>query len=278
MMQLKRWITAIIALPLLIALVYKGHPVLFLILICLVCVLAMREYFQIVYRNPDGNEKNIHPISGLGFPVGLMIIWAAYMDKAEWMIGILALNLILSSLFAFFIIGSDARVSRVSRVSDTLIKQTSGILYVPLLLSFLILIRNETLGIGWLFFLMAIVFSGDTFAYYGGTYLGRHKLCPLISPGKTIEGSVAGLLANVGAGYLFRDFMALPISGSICLLLSLSVGIAGQIGDLFESLLKRSAEVKDSGSLLPGHGGVLDRIDATLFAAPILYLFIQYVI
>jgi phosphatidate cytidylyltransferase len=270
MMQLKRWITAIIALPLLIALVYKGHPVLFFLFVGLVSVLALWEYFRIVYGNRD--KTSIHLISGLGFAVGLMIIWAAFIGTAELMIGMLAVNLILSGLIAFLKIGSDANVS------DTLIKQNMGTLYVPLLLSFLILIRNEIQGIGWLFFLMAVVFSGDSFAYYGGTYLGRHKLCPLVSPGKTVEGSVAGLLANVGAGYLFRNLMALPISGSLCLILSLSLGIAGQIGDLFESLLKRSADVKDSGGILPGHGGVLDRIDATLFAAPVLYLFIRYVI
>ena len=270
MMQLKRWITAIIALPLLIALVYKGHPFLFFLFVSLVFILAQWEYHRIVSGIQNGNNNRY--ISGLAFAVGLLMIWAAYAGSTELMIGLLAANLIASGLIAFFHFGND------SKISDILFKQAMGTLYVPLLLSFLVLIRSENNGVGWLFFLMAVIFSGDSLAYYGGTYLGRHKLCPQVSPGKTIEGAAAGLLANVGAGFLFRSLMALPISGGLCLALSLSLGVAGQIGDLFESLLKRSANIKDSGTILPGHGGVLDRIDATLFAAPVLYLFIQYVI
>ena len=245
-MQLKRWITAIIALPLLIALVYKGHPVLFSLLASLVSLLGMWEYFRIVCRRPEGGVKRILPLYGLGIATGWAIIWAAYIEAMGLIIGILAVNLILSSLIAFFNVGSDPKIS------DTLTKQITGTLYVPLLLSFLVLIRNGTQGVEWIIFLMAVVCSGDTFAYYGGTYLGRHKLCRLVSPGKTVEGSVAGLLANVCAGYALRYLMVLPVSAGMCLMLSLSLGIAGQIGDLFESLLKRAADIKDSGGLLPG--------------------------
>ena len=99
-MHLKRWITAIIALPLLVALVYKGHPILFGILIGLVSMMALWEYFRIVYGRQDG--KSIHPISGLGFAASLMIVWAAYIGTAELMIGALAVNLILSGLMQRF--------------------------------------------------------------------------------------------------------------------------------------------------------------------------------
>ena len=185
MMQLKRWITAIIALPFLIALVYRGHPFLFSLFVSLVFILAQWEYYRIVSGIRNGKSNRF--ISGLGFTIGLMIIWAAYAGTAELMIGLLAVNLIVSGLIAFFYVGPDPKIF------DTLFKQAMGTLYVPLLLSFLILIRSENNGIGWLFFLMAVIFSGDSLAYYGGTYLGRRKLCPRVSPGKTIEGSAAGL-------------------------------------------------------------------------------------
>ena len=111
---------------------------------------------------------------------------------------------------------------------------------------------------------------------YAGSFLGKHKLCPAVSPGKTIEGSVGGLIANLGAGAIFKYFFLPAYSWGLSLLFFISVGIAGQIGDLFESELKRSAGIKDSGGILPGHGGILDRIDALLFAAPVAWFFKEY--
>jgi phosphatidate cytidylyltransferase len=142
-------------------------------------------------------------------------------------------------------------------------------------LSLLVLLRSAPEGATWIFLLCAVIFAGDTAALYAGTLWGRHKLSAAISPGKTVEGAVAGLAANLAIGSGAKLFFLPEWGWGFCLVFSLAVGAAGQVGDLFESALKRSSNVKDSGSLLPGHGGVLDRIDALLFAAPVAFLGLQ---
>ncbi|MCO4761006.1 MAG: phosphatidate cytidylyltransferase [Myxococcales bacterium] len=117
--------------------------------------------------------------------------------------------------------------------------------------------------------LMAIVFAGDTGAYFAGRFLGRHKLYPLVSPKKTIEGSIGGLAASIGVAYL-ASLWLIPQLGTVeALSLGAICGMVAQIGDLAESMFKRASGTKDSGTLLPGHGGMLDRLDGVLFAAPI---------
>jgi phosphatidate cytidylyltransferase len=122
--------------------------------------------------------------------------------------------------------------------------------------------------------LLAVVWVGDSAAYFGGRALGRHKLAPEISPNKTVEGSVAGLMGSVAAGIAMGTWL-LGLSAAFMAGISLVAGIAGQIGDLAESALKRSAGVKDSSTLLPGHGGMLDRLDSLMFAAPVFYWFFR---
>ena len=151
--------------------------------------------------------------------------------------------------------------------------------YVGLPLGVLVIVRAEN-GAAAIAWLIAVIAASDTAQYYAGTTFGRRKLAPVISPGKTIEGAIGGLLAApivgaalaglVGGGATFPSAIA---AAGLALILAL-FGIAG---DLFESLLKRSAGAKDSAALIPGHGGVLDRIDAYLFAAPVMYLFLRYV-
>jgi len=131
-------------------------------------------------------------------------------------------------------------------------------------------------GLIWTFFLLVVVFVGDISALYVGTLFGKHKLCEWISPNKTIEGSIGGLLGNILVGIIFYFFIIDDITILDSLLFCVLIGICGQIGDLFESELKRRANIKDSGTLLPGHGGMLDRIDALLFAAPLAYFLKEY--
>jgi len=125
---------------------------------------------------------------------------------------------------------------------------------------------------GFIFY-WPLFFSGDIGALYVGTFLGRHKLCPSVSPKKTIEGALGGLAANLMIGLTVKAFFLPSLSWGHAILLILLIGIAGQIGDLFESILKRTAGIKDSGGILPGHGGMLDRIDALLFAGPVAWIF-----
>jgi phosphatidate cytidylyltransferase len=169
------------------------------------------------------------------------------------------------------------RFKHKPRTLETVKNQLQGTIYIPLFLLFLVLIRNGASGMMWLALLLCVIFAGDTSAYYVGSHLGRRKLAAAISPGKTIEGAIGGLAANLVIGLLFKliFFPALPWAASI--IFFLIVGIAGQAGDLFESELKRVSKIKDSGGLLPGHGGFLDRIDALLFAAPVAYFFKVYV-
>jgi phosphatidate cytidylyltransferase len=175
-------------------------------------------------------------------------------------------------------LGSLKRFSSDTAVSDQIIRQFFGSVYVPVLLSSLVLIRNGAAGIPWIFLLLGVVFAGDVAAYYVGTYMGRHKLCPAISPGKTIEGAIGGLGGNLLIGSLFKFYLLPQLPWLPSLLCFVSLGLMAQAGDLFESELKRAGKVKDSGAILPGHGGILDRIDALLFAAPMAYIFKEYLL
>ncbi|MBU4131253.1 MAG: phosphatidate cytidylyltransferase, partial [Proteobacteria bacterium] len=122
-------------------------------------------------------------------------------------------------------------------------------------------------------------FANDTGAFYTGTFFGKHKLAPNISPNKTIEGSVGGILTSMVAGFVFSfaffDNFTLALHTLPC---SFLMAVAGQIGDLFESAMKRASNIKDSGRILPGHGGMLDRIDGLLLAIPVLYVYLVFLI
>lgn len=149
-------------------------------------------------------------------------------------------------------------------------KSILGFFYVGLLPSFAVRILDLPQGVGWFLLLLGVVFSGDIGAYFTGMSLGRRKLMPLVSPKKTIEGALGGLVCSTIVGGLGAVLLGKPIA--FVLLLSTATAIVAQFGDLFESQLKRVADVKDSGRIMPGHGGVLDRIDGVLFASPIILL------
>ncbi len=266
-MHLKRWITGLIALPFLIFIIYSGG-VIFAAVISIVSLLCLWEYFRIVL---DTGEKMTTGIPLLAFLTAPAIIWSAHGKAFELILGLIALNLIVSGLV------SVVQFKNKPGVLETAKKQVQGVVYIPLFLSFLALIRNGTDGLVWIAFLLGLIFAGDTSAYYFGSYLGRHKLAPAISPGKTIEGAIGGLLANLVVGVLFKLFVFPALPWVAIIIFSLIIGTGGQIGDLFESELKRASGVKDSGGLLPGHGGFLDRIDALLFAAPVAYFFKEYI-
>jgi len=153
-----------------------------------------------------------------------------------------------------------------------------GALYCGGFLGYFLLIREIPDGEKLILFLLLVIWVGDASAYYVGRNFNERLLAPLISPGKTIEGAWGGisgtLIFAAIAHFVFLQHIALLH----CLLVALICGIIGQLGDLAESLLKRNAGVKDSGALLPGHGGILDRIDSLLFAAPAFYLYLKYFI
>jgi len=265
-MHLKRWITGIIALPFLIFFIVKGGAY-FIVLVGVVCLLSMWEYFSIV---SDAKGKVVSVIMVIGVLAGALIIIAASGSSFNLVSGIIALNMIICGLISI------PQYKNNPNILETIKKQLQGIIYIPLLLSFLVLIRNQTDGMIWIFLILAVIFAGDTSAFYFGSYLGRHKLCPAVSPKKTIEGSIGGLAGNLLVGSIVKLFFLPELPWAQSLFLFVAMGIAGQAGDLFESMLKRSSSVKDSGGLLPGHGGFLDRIDALLFATPVAYFFKNY--
>ncbi len=123
-----------------------------------------------------------------------------------------------------------------------------------------------------LYFSLACILTGDAGAYFVGRALGRHKLIPKVSPKKTVEGALGGLLTSALTGLAICSYFSLPFSPVLAFLMALVVGASGQVGDLAESALKRTANVKDSGNLLPGHGGMLDRIDSLLFGVPLAHM------
>ena len=149
---------------------------------------------------------------------------------------------------------------------------------------YLVLIRdmkidNMEIGVELIFLFIAIIWSGDTGAYATGRLLGRHKLIPAISPGKTIEGAMGGLFFGILGGIAIKYvFLPKVIALHHIIILGILLGIIGQIGDLGESLLKRNANMKDSGNLIPGHGGVLDRCDSMILTAPVFYYYLKYLL
>jgi phosphatidate cytidylyltransferase len=169
---------------------------------------------------------------------------------------------------------------RIRNIADAAREVAYAILafiYIPILLMHLIMLRQTPYGVQWLVVIMLIVMTNDSVAYYSGKAFGKHRLYPLVSPKKSVEGAVGGVLGSI-AGTLLAKFTFFPqLTLLDALLTAVFIGILGQTGDLFESLLKRSFGVKDSGTIFPGHGGVLDRLDSIIFAAPATYYYVIYI-
>jgi phosphatidate cytidylyltransferase len=202
----------------------------------------------------------------LGLVMVPVLTCAAHLQRLDLVPAILAFNLCLAGILSLREFGHDPRVLEVVQ------KQVQGVLYIPLMLALLIPIRQMPQGFWMIFTLVFVVFAGDTLALYSGTFIGKHKLCPNISPKKTIEGALGGLGGNLLAGAIMK-WTVFPGTAWVKLVVfCLLVGAAGQVGDLFESQMKRASGIKDSGGILPGHGGMLDRIDALLFASPVAYV------
>ncbi len=153
----------------------------------------------------------------------------------------------------------------------------TGMLYIGLTLSFLVLTRMLPHGEWLIFFLLLVTWAGDTGAYYAGTLYGQHHLAPRISPKKTVEGLMGGLIAATMIAYLARWWFMPDLSGFDCVILAIIITLTGLWGDLAESAIKRSVGAKDSGGLLPGHGGMLDRLDSLLFSAPAFYYYVTVI-
>lgn len=269
-MHLKRWITGLIAVPLLFVILYYGGQTAFGLLIAVVACLAVAEYFNIVFADKKS-------LSCIGFQLAgyisvVLILGVVFKGNYALVPAVLTANLLVIGFLVVYGYKQDS--SLPTRAGQ----QILGVIYISLLASYLVMLRNGDQGGKWLFCLLVVVAAGDTGAYYFGSYLGSHKLCPAVSPKKTIEGAIGGLIGNLFAGACFKLWLLPQVSWYQMAVFALAVGISGQVGDLFESAFKRTSGIKDSGRLLPGHGGFLDRIDALLFAAPAAYIIQQWII
>lgn len=269
-MHWKRWLTAAVLIPPLIMLILKGSPAMFAVALMAISALALWEYLRIVCHDHAPAVPAFFYV--WAHICGALTIWAVYRNSLVLLMALLSLALIGSGLFSILRFKTDGEAPFI------MVKQLFGLIYIPLMLSFIVLIHSSAQGPIWVIFLLWVVAWGDTGALYAGTFFGRHKLCPAVSPKKTIEGAIGGLAANLAFGWLFKLLFLTDLSGLSCTLFVLGVGAVGQIGDLFESQFKRASGVKDSGTLLPGHGGILDRIDALLFAAPVAYILKDYLL
>ena len=262
-MHLRRWLTGIIAVPFLIYIIGPGPRWLFQGFMFLAATIALLEFLSIVAPDLPSAVKLI-TITLIAFLFYLICRGRFFMVLAA--ISLWAIIPLSVYLFAF--------PSRRPQAIEEIGKVILGLLYICLPISLFVFMDKHPKGNIWIFFLLTVVFLSDTGAFYFGRTFGKHKLYPSISPGKTWEGAVGGLLSSLTAPVLFSLFPSFSLNLSI-LALTVCLSISGQIGDLAASMLKRIRGVKDSGWILPGHGGLLDRIDGVLFAIPVLYVYLS---
>jgi phosphatidate cytidylyltransferase len=266
---MSRIITALIALPVLIAsILIDWLALLFVALALAAMVLGLYEFWLLA------GKRGLKANAGLGFLGAAALFTLFYLDAPAR-----GPDLLLLSLVALTIIVLAAEMLRGAPF-DKMIPATGatllGVLYVVLLGGHLVAVRTgfpQTLAAHLLSFFFLVIMGSDTGAYYTGRAFGRHKLAPKVSPGKTWEGAVGGMLASllmaVLAHYWF--FRELPLRWALPL--AAVMNALGVLGDLTESALKRGAGAKDAAQILPGHGGLLDRLDSLLFNAPVIYYF-----
>ncbi len=258
-----RLLTAALIVPVLLAAIFWSNPIGTWIIVLLFGFLALREWFGVTMA--DGVSRWSGIVVGLAYAAGLY--WVT-----PYAYALVIAVVLLAFLLSLARVGDTPETMKaaVERVGVT----TFGVLYCGLL-AFLALLKREQgpLGWKWLILLLSVTWLGDTGAYAAGRIAGRHKLYPRVSPGKTWEGAVGGLAWSFGAAAVAHLWYFPELSWTHAAAASLPAAALGQAGDLCESMWKRAYGVKDSGTLLPGHGGVLDRIDALLFTAPYFYFY-----
>lgn len=272
-MMRKRILSALVGLPILGFLVWHGGLP-FLLFTIGVIIVSLFEFYDML------RSKGIRTLRITGVIFAIVLSLCAYWGKTEYMNA--SLTFILVLFLSLQLIAREPKAS-VANLSNTML----GVLYIGWLFSYLLVLRRLPMGREYLFMVLSIAWIGDSGAYIIGTKWGKHKLIPRISPKKSLEGAVGGLCFSLLAALLARWFFITPWASRWFnldlhiihyIVLGVLLGAVGQLGDLAESLLKRDAKVKDSGGVIPGHGGLLDVIDSLLFAAPVMYYYIIYVV
>jgi phosphatidate cytidylyltransferase len=289
---LTRIATAVVLIPIVMLLVLRAPVPVLAVFAAAVALVTVQEFLKLT---------ECYGLQPLRLPtcifVGLLFLLLALTAAETPQVS--ALKFVLgvgfaSALAPFIFLTIAMRRAQLSGAYPAAAASAFAFVYIALPMAMLVQLRQQWAGAFWLLYLLLVVWAGDIFAYFVGRSVGRHLMAPRISPKKTWEGAAASLAASLVVGSLLFTY-ALQISSFLLrigliqrrdglfglekpelwpiILLTIVLNIAAQLGDLVESLIKRGAGVKDSGTLLPGHGGMLDRIDALLFAAPVLWFY-----
>jgi phosphatidate cytidylyltransferase len=258
----QRVITALWGIPLLFLGIWLGHPW-FTVLVALVAFLAAREFYRLAARS------GAQPLSFFGMLWAILVVLLSPVRFSIPLVLLAGITLSLAGVILF---------RRREKPLACWLWTWGGILYTGWMLSYYVALRDLLDGIEWVLLAVLATFACDTFAFLGGRAWGRHRMAPSISPGKTWEGAVIGFLAAIATVLIFDQISTLPLDYMSALILGSLIGIFAQVGDLAESRLKREAGVKDSGDLLPGHGGILDRADSLIFSGIVVYYYVMLVV
>ncbi|MGB5528972.1 MAG: phosphatidate cytidylyltransferase [Ignavibacteriaceae bacterium] len=266
--NLKRIIVSIVAIPVILVVTYLGGYY-FLALVVIISLMSFYE-FSLIVRN-----KNAY----VNLLVGEIIILLFLLNQFKTFVDTNTL-ILLSSLTLLMIELFRNKGSAILNLGVTFL----GIFYIGIFLTTLIALREFYNHVGadyingayLVISIFASIWIGDSAAYYGGTAFGKHKLFPRVSPNKSWEGTILGFIFSVATMILAKFIILDFLSMLNVLAIGIIIGIVGQIGDFAESLLKRDSTVKDSSSLIPGHGGFFDRFDSLIFSAPVIWMYLSY--
>ncbi|MFH1541865.1 MAG: phosphatidate cytidylyltransferase [bacterium] len=265
--MLTRVITASLMAPILLACVYFGG-VPFLALILILALLSLNEFYGLMRR------KDFHPAFWVGnFFTIFFIVLGYFALKKDWepaQAAILTVSAVVTMIATLFL--KERPKEAIVDIAVTLM----GMIYIGWFYSYFLFIRALSDKGAYLIFMMMTVWALDVVAYFAGKAFGRHKLWPSVSPKKSVEGAIAGFIFALVAAYIFGYYADFSTVHS--LILGGIIGIVAQFSDLVESLIKRDAGVKDASDLVPGHGGILDRMDSFIFTAPVVYYYLVWIL
>ncbi|MEG2310384.1 MAG: phosphatidate cytidylyltransferase [Clostridia bacterium] len=261
--------SALVCIILLLLILVVDNSIVDSIVVVIISLVGINEY------NRAFKQAGYHPIPWIGYIGGLsLFLMGGFVSQESKMLILrIALPALIIMLFIYIII----RNMKVN-VVDLAISVFS-LIYIPFMFSFVKLILDLENGRFLIWLVLVGAFISDIFAFLIGSKFGKHKLCPSISPKKTVEGSIAGIIAVIISfvilSYVANAYFNLELNVFAMMLAGLFSSIAGQFGDLSASTIKRFCKIKDFGSIMPGHGGILDRCDSILFVAPVIYIFLK---
>ncbi len=258
---MKRTVPGILLAVVWVLLLLKGTPLYFHLVMLVVAGIGASEYLNMIFKDRPGIFSRVYLICTLFLPVAF--VWPQC-QTAFANIGLFLSFFLITLYFIRCYTHFDDTYELFSRM-------VFGAVYVGVLAAHLVMLRYLPQGGSWLVVLSAITAGSDSGAYYFGCNFGRRKLCPNISPKKTIEGALGGLLCGVSAAVFFAWLLLENVNWLFLICAAVLLTVVGILGDLTESIIKRGTGTKDSGRLLAGHGGILDRIDSLLLASPVLY-------